>query len=66
MLWSEYQGIDQLVFKRAFIWTYEYVVAQTDDRFTETIIFDRGVHKFIIVTAIRISEQVYVTDYNCN
>ena len=45
---------------------YNNMDAQTDDRATEYIIFDRGVRKYIRVTAIMISDQVYATDYNCN
>ena len=39
---------------------------RTDDRATETIIFDLGVRQYIKVTAIMIFDQVYVTDYYCN
>ena len=39
---------------------------QTDDRATETEIFDRGVNNYVRVNAIMISDQVYVTNYNCN
>ena len=66
MLWSEYQVIDQLVFKRDFIWTYERMGVQMDERSTETIIFDQDVRKYFRVTAIMTSDQVYVTDHNYN
>ena len=66
MLCSEYQGIDQLVLKRAIIWTYKNMGVWTDDRSTETIIFDQGVRKYVRVTATVIFDQVYVSDYNCN
>ena len=38
--------------------------AYMDGRSTKTILFDRGVHKYVIVTAIMIFDQVYVTDHN--
>ena len=66
MLWSEYQGIDQLVLKTAFIQTHGHMSVHTDDRVTETKVFDQGVRKYVRVTATRIFDQVYVTDYKCN
>ena len=57
MLWSEYQGIEQLVLKMSFIWTYERIGVRTDDRSTETLIFDQGVLKYVRITAIIIFDQ---------
>ena len=36
------------------------------DRSTRTIIFDRGIHKYVRVIEIMTFDQVYVTDFNCN
>ena len=47
--------------KTALMRTYERMGARTDDRATETITFDRGVHKYVRVTEIMIFDQVYVT-----
>ena len=44
--------------------TYERMVAMTNVRATETIIFYQDVHKYVRVTAIMIFDQVYVTDQN--
>ena len=63
MLWSEYRRIDQLVFKRPFIWTYEHIDVQTYVRATETIIFDQGVRKYVRVTESVIFDQFYVTEH---
>ena len=35
-----------------------------DGRGTDTIIFDRGIRKYIRVTTINIFDQIYVTDHN--
>ena len=66
MICSEYQGIDRLVSKRAFIRTYKHIGVHMDDRATKTIIFDQGICKNVRVTAIMIFYQVWVTDYSCN
>ena len=57
MILSDYQGIYQLVLKRAFIRTYNNIGVQMDARATETIIFDQGVRKYVIVTAIMIFDR---------
>ena len=57
MLWSEYQGIEQIVLKMSFIWTYERIGVRMDDRSTETLIFDQGVLKYVRITAIIIFDQ---------
>ena len=45
---------------------YKCMGVRTDERATETIIFDRGVRKYVRVTAIMTFDQVYVTDNNYN
>ena len=50
--------------ERFFIKMYEPMGVRTDDRSTETIIFDQGVRKYVSVTKITIFDQVYVTDHN--
>ena len=66
MIWSDYLGIEQRLLKRACIWTGERMGVRTSDRSTRTIIFDRGVHKYVRVIEIMTFDQVYVTDFNCN
>ena len=58
MLYSEYLGIYQNLLKRPLLLTYMRMGICTDDRATETIIFDGGVHKYVRVTKIMIFDQV--------
>ena len=39
---------------------------QMDERATETIIFDRGVRKYVRVSAIMNFDQVYIADHEFN
>ena len=41
------------------MWTYESMCVQTDERETETVYFDQGMRKYIIVNAIMTFDQVY-------
>ena len=66
IIWSDYRGMDQLVLKKVSIHRYKPMGVHTDDRSTETIIFERCVPKYVRVTAIMTFDQVYVTDHNYN
>ena len=37
----------------------------TDDRVIKNIIFDRGLRKYVRVTAIMVFDQVYISNHNC-
>ena len=66
MIWIDYQRIDQLVLKKDFIQTDECMGVRTDERSLKTIIFVRGVRKYVRVTLIMTFDRAYVTYHKYN